>query len=146
MIASIPYSPYETPVFGLILIVTLVWAFAVILGFARPRRYVGLLVLQFACSAQIGIIAVFASVSAMGEFLEEKFDLDSILHGPIRNSEQGSGPIFNLTELFAELSFAYDISKAGMWISCATFLASVLLMLTKRSKEGAEQTVPPNGP
>ncbi len=82
----------------------------------------------------------------MGEFLDRKFDLDALLNNPVIASEQASGPIFNLTELFAELSFAYDISKAGMWISCTTFFASVLLTLTRRCKERTEQGVPPNGP
>jgi hypothetical protein len=123
--ASTVYTPYETPIFTILLVSGLAWIFAAVWGLKNPTKRIKAIILQLAINTEIGIFSALAYVWGIGTTVEASFAAG---HYPGRPTmlPREKIPIFDPTAFLGELKFYYSISEVGIWIYAITFILTIL--------------------
>ena len=128
IIASNVYTPYETPLFTILIVSGLAWVLAFVWGLKNPTRRIKALVLQLAINTEIGIVSVLAYVWGIGMTAESSFAAGHYSDSPSLLPREKIAA-FEPSQFLGDLRFYYRISEVGMWIYAITFLLTVLGIL-----------------
>ena len=123
--ASTVITPYETPIFSILVVSALAWVFATVWGLKNPTKRIKALVLQFAINTEIGIFSALAYVWGIGTTVEASFAAGQYPSRPSMLPREKI-PVYDPYVLLGELKFYYDISEVGIWIYSITFLLTIL--------------------
>jgi len=134
MLASTFISPYETPLFGIIVASGMAWLGAFIYCLRSQENRTRSTILAFAINIEIGILSALAFVWGMGTSIDARFSNERIPDDSlIQQYEQLSS--FDPTTFLGDLRFYYRISEVGMWIYLITFIPTIFAIMRFIPKE-----------
>jgi hypothetical protein len=128
IISHIVYTPYETPIFSIIIVSGLAWVFAAVWGLKNPTKRIKAILLQLAINTEIGIFTALAYVWGIGTTVEASFAAGHYPSNPTMLPREKI-PVIDPYVFLGELKFYYRIAEVGMWIYAITFLLTILGIL-----------------
>lgn len=143
MPANWAYTPYDTPVFGILVASGVAWLLAFIWGIARPIWRTKAIMLQFGINTQIGVLSAFAYIWGMNTTVEASYAAGQYPESRTMLPYEKI-PMFDPYLLLGDMRFYYQISEIYMWIYGVTFILTMFGILlhwpqTKKAESGPRE-------